>query len=335
MPDSGPAGPPRTPGTSARARGGPGRRWLKLGVQLALSVVVTVFIVDRLGPGLRTLANTAPQQIELRWGWIAASCALLLAGYFFSAWTWGRMVRDLGGPDVPARDAIRIYMVANLGRYLPGKLWQIAGLAYLARAHGVPAPIATAAAVVGQAVALAGAMLIGLVALGSAAPELARWAPLAVVATLAIVTVVTVPAIFRPLLRLWLRFVPGETPEEIPIGASEGLRWLLLFTLNWAGYALAFSLLVRGLSLPGNPLDVGPAFAASYVMGYLVLFAPAGIGIREATILTFLSPIMGPSGAALIALIARVWTTLVEVIPAGAFWLAGVGRKRNAAVGAS
>ena len=335
-PDPGPdAGSATTPGTSPHARNGRGRRFLKLAVQLALTLLVTVFIVDRLGPGLRTLASTAPAQIDLHWGWISTSCVVLLAGYFFSAWIWGRMVRDLGGPAVPSRDAIRIYMVANLGRYLPGKLWQIAGLAYLARDRGVTAPIATAAAVVGQAVSLAGAMLIGLIALGAAGPDLARWAPLAAVATLAVGVVVTVPTIFRPLLRLLLRFVPGETPEEIPIGASEGIRWLALFTLNWAGYALAFSFLVRGLSLPGNPLEVGPAFAASYVLGYLVLFAPAGLGIREASMVAFLSPIMGPSGAALAALTSRVWTTVVEVVPAGAFWLAGVGRKRSRVVPSS
>lgn len=300
-------------------------------MQIALTLVVTVFIVDRLGPGMGQLASSAPQEIDLRWGWIGLSCAVLLGGYFFSAWVWGRMVHDLGGPSLAPREAIRIYMVANLGRYLPGKLWQIAGLALLARGQGVSAPVATAAAVVGQAVALAGAMLVGLVAVGSAGPELARWAPLAIAGTLALVTIVTVPPLFRPLLRLLMRFVPGDRrPSEVPIGASEGIRWLALFTANWAGYAFAFALLVRGLSLKGSFLEVGPAFAASYVLGYLVLFAPAGLGVREGAMLTFLSPVMGASGAALIALTARIWTTLVEVIPAGAFWLAGVGRRSSA-----
>ena len=306
---------------------GPGPVWrvVKGLAQLALTVLVTWLIVERLGPGLGELASTTPHQFEPRWGWIAASCGVLSAGYGFSGWIWGRMVADMGGPALPARDAIRLYMVANLGRYVPGKLWQIAGLALLARARGVPAPIATAAAVVGQAVALTGAMLIGLVALGSAGPDLVRWAPLAVAATIG---VVTVPSIFRPLLRLWLRWAAGVTPEEVPLDALGGLRWLALYTLNWGGYALAFWLLVRGLSLPGGLLEVGPAFAAAYVMGYVVLIAPAGLGVREASMLAFLSPIMGPAGAALAAVAARVWTTVVEVVPAGAFWLAGIGCAR-------
>ena len=297
--------------------------------QLTVTGLVTWLILERLGPGLSELARTAPSDLEPRWGLIAASCVMLAAGYAFSGWIWGRMVEDLGGPALPPRDAIRTYMVANLGRYVPGKFWQIAGLALLARSRGVPAPIATAAAVVGQAVALAGAMLVGLRALGSAGPNLSRWAPTALAATIGVLTVVLVPKIFRPLLRLWLRWTPGRTSEEVQIGTLKGFRWLALYTLNWGGYALAFWMLVRGLSLPGTLLEVGPAFAAAYVFGYVVLVAPAGLGVREASMVALLAPIMGPAGAALAAVSARVWTTVVEVVPAGAFWLSGFGRARD------
>ena len=317
--------------TQSTDRPGPGLalRVFKGLAQLTVTGLVTWLILERLGPGLSELARTAPSDLEPRWGLIAASCVVLAAGYAFSGWIWGRMVEDLGGPALSPRDAIRTYMVANLGRYVPGKFWQIAGLALLARSRGVPAPIATAAAVVGQAVALAGAMLIGLRSLGSAGPSLARWAPTALAATIGVLTVVLVPKIFRPLLRLWLRWAPGSTSEEVQIGTLKGFRWLALYTLNWGGYALAFWMLVRGLSLPGTLLDVGPAFAAAYVFGYVVLVAPAGIGVREASMVALLAPIMGPAGAALAAVSARVWTTVVEVVPAGAFWLSGFGRARD------
>jgi uncharacterized membrane protein YbhN (UPF0104 family) len=63
-------------------------------------------------------------------------------------------------------------------------------------------------------------------------------------------------------------------------------------------------------------------------MGYIVLIAPAGVGVREGFMVAFLSPIMGPAGATLTAITSRIWMTVVEVVPAGAFWLAGVGRRR-------
>jgi uncharacterized membrane protein YbhN (UPF0104 family) len=305
------------------------RRLLVRVGQLALTVLVTWFILEGLGPGLGEMARSEVALVSLRWGWIVASCLALAAGYAMSAWIWGRMVRDLGGPDLPAADAIRIYLVANLGRYVPGKFWQIAGLALLARGKGVPPPVATAAAVVGQAVSLAGAMLIGLFALAQAPPPLGAYAPLAVVGTALVVLIVTIPGIFRPLLRFGMRWVPGEAPAEVPIGALEGLRWLALYTVNWGGYALAFWLLMGGLSLPGSPFVLGPAFVAAYVVGYLVLFAPAGLGVRESAMVVLLTPSVGAGAAALAAVVARVWTTVVEVVPATAFWLAGLNRSRE------
>ena len=310
----------------SRGGGSPARRIAIRIAQLALTVLVSWLILERLGPGLGALASGEAGRVRPRWGWIAASCAVLACGYGFSGWIWSQMVRDLGGPLVPARDAVRIYLVANLGRYVPGKLWQVAGLALLARSRGVTAPVATAAAVVGQAVALAGAMLIGMVALVDAPPSIAWFTPFALAGTAAVVLAVTIPAIFRPLLRLWMRWVPGEAPKEVPIGTLEGLRWLALYTLNWGGYALAFWLLVRGLSLPGALLEVGPAFAAAYVIGYVAIFAPAGLGVREVSLVALLSPALGPGGAALTAVVARVWTTVVEVVPAGVFWFGGMRR---------
>lgn len=300
------------------------RRVLARTAQLGLTVLVTWFIVERLGPGLSELAD-AEGLGPPRWGWLAASCLVLAGGYAASGWIWGRMVRDLGGPRLSAGRAVRIYLVANLGRYVPGKLWQIAGLALLARRAGVSPAVATAAAVVGQAVGLAAATLIGaLSVLRSDAGVSASlvWSVLG--GATIVVAALAIPALFRPLVRLWLRVAARRSPDDATVGTLEGLRWLTLYTLNWAAYALAFWLLVRGLSLQGDLFVVGPAFAAAYVFGYAALFAPAGLGVREASLIVLLAPTLGPAGAALAATAGRVWSTVVEVIPAGAFWLAGM-----------
>lgn len=300
------------------------RQALARTAQLGLTVLVTWFIVERLGPGLTELAD-AEGLGPPRWGWLTASCLVLAGGYVASGWIWGRMVRDLGGPGLSAGRAVRIYMVANLGRYVPGKLWQIAGLALLARREGVPPAVATVAAVVGQAVGLAAATLIGALSVlrsDAGASGVLTWSVLGGAAI--VVSALTIPALFRPLMRLWLRMVAPHSPDDAPVGTLEGLRWLTLYTLNWAAYALAFWLLVRGLSLEGELFVVGPAFAAAYVFGYAALFAPAGLGVREASLIVLLAPTLGPAGAALAAAAGRVWSTAVEVIPAGAFWLAGM-----------
>ena len=314
---------PRMPEHSRRGR----TLALRAG-QLLLTVAVTWFIVDRVGLGLQDLATLDPETWRPRWGVFSLSCAVLLAGYVLSAAIWGLMVAELGGPWLGLRAVVPIYILANLGRYVPGKLWQIAGLAVLAMRRGVPPAVSTAAAVLGQAVALGGAAMVGAAAL--LGPE-GGLGPVSVVSLLvlgAILAVVLVPALQRRAVGLWFRLARREEPPAEP-GGGTTLRWLVLYTLNWVVYAGAFHIMVVSLELPGSPLEVGSAFAAAYVLGYLAVFAPAGIGVRDGFLVLFLSPVMGAAAAGAVSIVARLWTTGVELVPAALLWGGHLVRARG------
>lgn len=291
---------------------------------MVLTVLVTWFIVDQVGLGMEELRALGPGA----WlpvhplGAVAAS-VLLLLGYFFSAALWGRIVSDLGGPAIPAREAVSLFMIANLGRYVPGKVWQIAGLAALARARGVPAATATGAAVLGQGIALAAATLVGLWALLQGGETMRGWGMAATVIVVGGVLLAATPAFFAKVAKLWFRVARQEAPEGL--GSVHGLQWVALYVLNWMVYAFSFWVLVASFGYGGNVLAVASAFAAAYVVGYLAIFAPAGIGVREVSLTVLLTPHLGLGPAGAVAIIARVWTTVVEVVPAGAFWVRHLG----------
>jgi hypothetical protein len=290
--------------------------------QLALTVLVTWFIVDRVGLSLTELSRFDPGRWQPRWGLLAASAVVLAAGYGFSSLLWGRMVRALGGPTLDGWTAVRVFMVANLGRYVPGKVLQIAGLAYLARRQGVPPTIATVAAVLGQGVALLGATLVGLGAFfgPNEAWRIWGWAGLGVVVVFVALTSLRGPG--AVLERVWLRLAGGPADGVPALRTGFGLRWTLLYALNWTVYAAAFWLLFLGLEGWTTFIRVGPAFAAAYVAGYVAVFAPAGLGIREVSLVAFLAPVLAPEPAAALAVVARLWTTGVELLPAAllALW---------------
>jgi hypothetical protein len=63
------------------------------------------------------------------------------------------------------------------------------------------------------------------------------------------------------------------------------------------------------------------AFAAAYVLGYVMVFAPAGLGPREGFLILFLTPHAGAASAGVVAIVLRIWMTLVEVAAAAVFWL--------------
>ena len=292
-------------------------------LQISLTVVVTWFILDRVGIDVAALRSLDPAEWRPNLLILILSCIVLLAGYLVSAAIWGRIVRDLGGPTLPALTSMRLFMVANLGRYVPGKVWQIAGLAYLAKGQGVSGGVATGAAVVGQGVALLAASLLGIGTLFGPNEVWRRFGWMGLVGGVAIVVViialVTVPSLFRRVVGLWCRLTRTVPPEHPRDERNVGLRWLALYVVNWGIYTTAFWLLYLSFGEWKTFMQVGPAFAAAYVAGYLAVFAPAGVGIREGFLVVLLQPTMGDEAALVLALLARVWTTAVELVPAALF----------------
>ena len=297
------------------------KTWAVRAGQLALTALVTWFIVSRMGLGLEELRSLESDLWRPRPVPFLASVLVLTLGYFMSAGIWGRMVEDLGGPSLPARLTVPLFMVANLGRYVPGKVWQIAGLAALARTHGVPVSVATGAAVAGQGVALVAASAIGSLALFTGPDPYPLWGTITVSVLLGGLAFASVPVVYGRVLAAWFRLAKAERPEALT--PARGASWLGFYLVNWVVYAAAFVLLATSFGAVGPVLAVGSAFAAAYVLGYVMIFAPAGLGPREGFLIVFLTPHIGAGAAALIAIAARLWTTAVEVAPAAVFWLMG------------
>lgn len=304
-------------------------RPLVRGLQLVLTVLVTWFVADRVGLSFGELGRLDLTRWQVRWLPLVGSCVVLAAGYAMSSLLWGRMVHELGGPRLPPWTSVRVFMVANLGRYVPGKVLQIAGLTWLAGREGVPPAVAAVAAVLGQAVALLGATVVGLGAFFGPDERwrLWGWIGLGLVAIFIVLT--SLPATTAWLERGWLRLATrGERADDVAVpslGGGFGLRWTALYAVNWGIYATAFWLLYMGLEGFVPFLQAGPAFAAGYVAGYVAVFAPAGVGVREASLVAFLAPVLAPEPALALAVVARLWTTAVEVVPAAL--LAARGRR--------
>jgi hypothetical protein len=292
-----------------------GSRVFKVGFQLLLTGVVTWFILKSVGFSLEELRGFDVAGLSVTWSYLGASSLVLLLAYLFSAGLWGRMVWEMSGHEVGFVPSLRVFFTANLGRYLPGKLWQIAGLAYLARGEGVPAGTATGAAILGQAFSLAGATLVGagvLLGIGRGPGLGGGWVAMGLLVAL---LAATSPALLKALVPLWFRLARQDVPGGFRPDPAFGVRWLGFYALSWVLQGVGFWVLVRSLGFEIAVLEGVPAYPAAYVAGYVALFAPAGAGIREGLLVVLLGPILGV-GAAIVAIVARLWATVVELIPA-------------------
>jgi hypothetical protein len=302
------------------------RRWGVWAARVALTAAITYFLFRSLKISWDELAEVEIAEWSPRFLPFVASFVLLLAVFAYLVALWARMVTAFGGPKLGLGEAIKIFFVANLGRYVPGKIWQLAGLTYLAGKRGVSLPVASAAAVLGQVYSLGAAAILAGIALAagtrSSFPrDLAPWA-LGFALLIALLT--TVPAAQRSFLRTVFKLSRRE--DAVPrLDAGFGIRWLALYLPAWLAYGIAFGLLWRSLAtLPpvSWPAAVG-GFAGAYFLGYAALFAPAGVGVREGVMALLLTPWMGAAEATLLAVLARLWMTAAELLP-----VVGIGGAR-------
>jgi hypothetical protein len=169
---------------------------------------------------------------------------------------------------------------------------------------------ATASAVVAQALALG----TGIAAVAFAAP-IAGMGPRLGLGLLVALAVLFAPGSAK-LVRLVGRRFPRTQLRPLPLSAVIGGGLLML--ASWAGYGTAFWALSRGLGLAGLDLpDAIGRFTAGYLVGWLVLFAPAGVGARELTFLNLLTPRVGAGGAVALSVASRLVLTLCEIGAAG------------------
>ncbi len=126
------------------------------------------------------------------------------------------------------------------------------------------------------------------------------------------------PPVFQAVLSAWFRLARADKPEGVR--SADAIEWLLLGLATWVAYSGAFFLLVVSLGLDAHLVPSASAFAAAYVLGYVVVFAPAGIGVREGFLVALMAPQIGAGVAGAVAVVARLWTTVIEVVPSGVFW---------------
>src|SRR5256884_2584456 len=125
------------------------RRWL-----WAVQGLVTLAVVAFVGRSIaRNWSEFRSPHVTLTVApaWIAGSVVLVFLTYAMQIESWRRILAGWG-QHLAFGPAARTWSVANLGRYVPCKLWSAAGLVVLAQRAGVEPGPAAASAFVIQAV---------------------------------------------------------------------------------------------------------------------------------------------------------------------------------------
>jgi uncharacterized membrane protein YbhN (UPF0104 family) len=306
-------------------------RFLSSVIKIALLGLIFFYIFRYLYSNWGQLSSL---NIRLNYGYVILSFIMMKIAWMSTAWSWGKTLEAFGH-KLPYGDVYTIYFRSMVAKYLPGKVWQIAGSTYIAAQKGVPEGATIASVVIGQAYSvLSGVALVvaafafGFVQKPGGIPYL-RWTSIPMLA--ALIVLVVKPDLSIRLMNLVLPlFKRRKVTVKMTIMTS---LWLFLaYLFPWLIFGFSFWFLAHALTpiFLGLYVPLTAILVAGTVIGFLALFAPGGIGVKEASMAALaasLTTFPASFGLAL-GLAYRIVTSVVELIAFGLTWIISPPQKK-------
>jgi len=298
-------------------------------IGLLLTVTALYYLVDSFLAGT-TEAGGLSNLLHFEPLLFAVSFVLMVLHLLAAAWSW-MLVCRLAGTDISFGQAFNIHFLAQVGKYIPGKVWGAVGKIGLSKKIGMSSAKTGHALILESLFIVAGCLLMSLPIIPMAAEKIGLGTTLSVIIVIASVSVVLFiahPGAFRKLLKI-VRSITGRDIDIEDPGFVNVLKLLPVYILVFLLQGVAFVFLARsfGLNLPLYP---GSFLLPTAVgIGFLAVFSPGGLGIREISLVWLIGIVMvscEPGQASLVSIAARLWITLGEALAflaAVVWWGAG------------
>lgn len=297
----------RLPGTPA------GRRtarlvlqWVFLVAAIALAVVVLVDQWDEVSDAIARI-GAGRGLLSLGAGMLAVVLSSEQQRALLAAW---------GHPQA-GRPWARVFLPAQLGKYLPGTGWAYVAQMEFSKERGIGRGVSLVVMVTGAGLSVGVAAGLAAFVAGAASEVVPPWllwsattlgllGCLAVLVRPALLGVVT--AVGRRVPRLsGLPAAPAPGPTRAALGYTAA---------SWVAYGVHLWAITAPLGLTGwrGFVVATSGFAVAWVCGFLVVVAPAGVGIREAVLVAVLGPAIGAGGALAAGVASRFLLVVAEVL---------------------
>jgi glycosyltransferase 2 family protein len=233
------------------------------------------------------------------------------------------------------RDSFVLVGRSQIGKYLPGNVFHYVGRIGLGIRRGLPVgPLSLA---VGIETAFTIVIALGIGATGSllegtftdSHSQTPRFAVFWITTGLGTIALLAVS--LTPARHVVADFVRQRRSYYSP---RRAFALATLYTFAFASLGVAIELIVRGvmgIQSPWGWLQFAWRFALIWVLGLIAIGAPAGLGVREASLLVWFSPVLGESAALGLAGLLRLGTIAADLIVFALASMLDFSRNRTAA----
>lgn len=293
-------------------------------------IVIFVFLFKNIFQNLESIKET---RINFNFYHLITIFLVTSSLHILNSLSWHFITKAIG-LKLSLFENIRIWMLPNLSRYIPGVVWQYMGRAYLMSKQGISKSQGILALVldgvftfsIGAFVVLLTVVLFQLPVNSNANSILFLFIPLPILI-----------AIFfsnQKLLKIVFGFIKKVSKKDFTLPPNEfSPIWILVLCFVTFSQFIVAGLVIflisrEFISLPLNLIPVfSGVYAASWILGYISFFAPGGLGVQELSITGLLSFFMPLPVASLVALLFRFMLIISELVISLIVWLSSKKNK--------
>lgn len=248
---------------------------------------------------------------EMEWfRLVGALVLILISKLFFVEMARQSVTRDTWKPSYI--QMFSIVTVSQLGKYIPGSIWQFAARVSSYKENALSNKKTAKVMIMENAWLVSGALAFGLLML-SIQPPFDLFKGLIQFEIPALVWKI-LPFI---LFLIWvggLLLLDAIFPAESKKFSFKRTAWLIIAqTCSWASIGFSFFLIFSNLS-SHYLLQIIGGYAISWIAGFIFIFAPSGIGVREFVLVTLFSSFLPAEQIAAFSVVHRLIYTIADVL---------------------
>lgn len=244
--------------------------------QLLRWVFLAVALVGLVWAVVKNWGSLVSALAVLPWHIAFASVALAIVYVFFTMWSWKVILADLGSM-LDWNVATQLFGISQIGKYIPGGVWNIVASAEIGRDHEIPAHRSVTAMTIAVLISLLSGTGIGTITVlsTSVSIQVPVWL---IVLLLVVLIALLMPPVLNRLIGFGFKLLKRPVPERQMTFKGLGLATLLA-VVAWIIAGIQVWVLACGFamrpSMASLMLSIG-AYALAWVVGFLVVFVPAG-----------------------------------------------------------
>lgn len=258
---------------------------------------------------------------DITWWPLAVAALAYPPALLLAATLWGAILRHLGGQASWSQN-LKVYCASCLARRLPTPVWFIAGRLSMYHAIGVAQRMTSVAMLLEATLIVFSGALVSLVAIllpGNLVSLPPRYTPWLAGLSLACLALVLQPRVLPRIMTAIARRLGRDAPWDSTVNHTRMFAWTGAYVLIWVLGGVTLFGLTRALyPLPVSRLpSIIGIWAVAGMISHLALFLPAGLGIRELSLVVMLSSFTPLPVAIVVAIVTRLWYSILEILVFG------------------